>query len=139
MTEEQIRQQTQARTDAVRKALDAAPMGLTVVELRKALSGHYMTERAREQFFTKLRKQGTMTLVGKGKSARWFAPQHALTSDDMAARHAKKLQERREKDRACREAAAERYVEKPPVQRWVAAHEAEPLRPAGPSSVFGLA
>ena len=124
------------RIVAVAAALKDQPEGLAVEHLRIVLAPLGMTDKAREQLFTKMRRRGMLVLFGKGKSARWFAPEHALAEAEIEER---RLARRRLIERTAEERAAARFADKMPVHRVVRASDAPPLRPAGPCSVWGLA
>lgn len=75
-----------------------------------------------------------------GKCVWWHWTQFAAMADQrerMRAEHTARAAAKRRQVAAQDEALT--AVERPPVQLWVSAAEAPPLRPRGPASVWGLA
>lgn len=138
------KQATFARwADRLEAVLLDKPEGMTFAQISAAMGLAGST--ARKAIAASAARGGVLSLRVPTMESVWWH------KDNAARLHARTAQMRR--DRLDRGAARSRQKywdrnepiedahesEKPFVHRWVSAHSARPLRPSGPSSVWGLA
>jgi len=109
------------------------PRGWTTPVLAKRIG---LSQSRTAEVLRLLRDQGLAAVTAHGSGALWSTPERCKVLRELAASRRRKLRRAREKDRK-EQALALAWLE--PVHRCLPAHEAVPIRPRAPASVFHLA
>lgn len=125
------------------RCLTGHPGGRTTVELA---AGMGVSKSGARDYLCGMARKGVISQVGRCILARWCLPQYAAQLRSAQEQHkaAVKLAKKWRHAARARElqgipTPVEFDFETPVVKRCVAAVDCPPLRPRGPSSVWGLA